>query len=191
MRRHIVVWSRVGLAALFVVSTMLPVSAVRADDESESQIRRGFEIITKIFPKDFALNLAGKNRALVGLGSYLVNTTGCNDCHTAPNWAIGGNPYKREPEQINASGYLAGGRDFGGGVVSPNITPDASGQPAGLTLGQFLNVMHTGGDPDHPDQLLQIMPWPLYRWKTERDLTAMYEYLRAIPSLSDGPHQGP
>jgi hypothetical protein len=116
MRRHIVVWSRVGLAAAFVVSTMLSASAVRADDESESQIQRGREIIAKIFPPPpfFALNLAGKNRALVDLGSYLVNTTGCNDCHTAPNWAIGGNPYKREPEQINAAGYLAGGRDFGG-----------------------------------------------------------------------------
>jgi hypothetical protein len=169
---------------------MLSASAVRADDDNESQIQHGFELIKEIFPKDFALNLRGKNRALVGLGSYLVNTTGCNDCHTYPNWASPGNPYKGESEQINACGYLAGGRDFGV-AVSPNITPDASGKPAGLTLRQFLNVMHTGDDPDHPGQLLQVMPWPLYRYKTDRDLTAMYEYLRAIPSLSDGPNQGP
>ena len=195
MRRHIVVWSRVGLAAVFAISAVLSTSAARADDES--QIQHGFEIITEIFPKGFTLNLAGKNRALVGLGSYLVNTTGCNDCHTAPNWATGGNPYLREPEQINTYGYLAGGRVFTtatGAViaVSANITPDKSGNPAGLTLGQFLDVMHTGHNPYDPEGvILQVMPWPLYRWKTDRDLTAMYEYLRAIPSLTDGPHQGP
>ena len=43
--------------------------------------------------------------------------------------------------------------------------------------------MQTGHDPDRiPGRLLQVMPWPLYQWKTERDLTAMYEYLRVIPS---------
>ena len=29
------------------------------------------------------LKLEGKNPALVGLGSYIVNTEGCNDCHSA------------------------------------------------------------------------------------------------------------
>jgi hypothetical protein len=117
---------------------------------------------------------------LVGLGSYLVNTTGCNDCHTYPNWADGGNPYKGQPEQINMARFLARGRDFGV-PVSANITPDSTGRPAGLTLTEFLDVMHTGHDPEQPGRLLQVMPWPLYRWKTERDLTAIYEYLRAIP----------
>jgi hypothetical protein len=35
------------------------------------------------------------------------------------------------------------------------------------------------------------MPWPLYRWKTDLELKAMYEYLRAIPSLPDNPNPGP
>ena len=81
-----------------------------------------------------------------------------------------------EPEQINTKGYLAGGRDFGV-AVSANITPDGAGKPAGLTLAQFLHVMRTGEDPDRSGRLLQIMPWPLYQWKTDRDLTAIYEYL--------------
>src|ERR1700674_2206908 len=45
-------------------------------EESDPRIRRGF----KIAP--VPLNLDDKNCALVGLGSYLVNTGGCNDCHT-------------------------------------------------------------------------------------------------------------
>ena len=29
--------------------------------------------------------------------------------------------------------------------------------------------------------LLQVMPWPVFGKKTDRDLKAVYEYLRAIP----------
>jgi hypothetical protein len=35
------------------------------------------------------------------------------------------------------------------------------------------------------------MSWPLYRWKTESDLIAIYTYLQAIPSLPDNPKPGP
>ena len=44
--------------------------------------------------------------------------------------------------------------------------------------------MRTGHDPDAPaGQLLQVMPWPVFAKKTDRDLQAIYEYLRAIPSI--------
>ena len=60
------------------------------------------------------LDLAGKNRKQVWLGSYIVNAQGgCNDCHTAPPYAAGGDPFLGEPEQINTGGYLCGGGVFG------------------------------------------------------------------------------
>jgi hypothetical protein len=194
MRKHIAVWPGVWLATISAVSGMLFAPVARADEDS--QIRRGFEIATEVFQKRAPLNLAGKNWALVGLGSYLVNSTGCNDCHTHPNWAPGGNPYVAgQPQQINTAEYLAGGRVFttpAGTFTSANITPDKNGRPAGLTLAGFLEVMRAGHDPrDPPGDLLQVMPWPLYRWKTDQDLIAMYEYLRAIPSLHDNPQPGP
>jgi hypothetical protein len=69
------------------------------------------------------LDLKGKNRALVSLGSYLVNAaSGCSDCHTEPAFVPGDNPFNGEPEEINASVYLAIGRAFGP-FVSANITP--------------------------------------------------------------------
>src|SRR5215471_13076935 len=105
MEKHIALWARVWLPAVFVICATLGASAARADEES--QIKRGFEIAP------VKLDLAGKNRSLVGLGSYLVNTTGCNDCHTWPNWAPGGNPYLGQSEQINTQRYMAGGRQFG------------------------------------------------------------------------------
>ena len=65
-------------------------------------------------------------------------------------------------------------------------------EPAGLTLKAFLAIMHTGHDPkDRPGELLQVMPWPTFGKKTDHDLTAIYEYLRAIPPLPDNPVPGP
>lgn len=179
--------SRAWLLAAVVFSAMGAASAAHADELAE--ILRGYEIAP------VKLNLAGKDWALVGLGSYIVNTTGCNDCHTHPNWAAGGNPYLGQPEQINTAQYLSGGRQFttpAGMFTSANITPDGNDRPAGLTLQGFLEVMHYGQDPrDPPGDLLQVMSWPLYRYKTDRELLAIYEYLRAIPSLPNNPNPGP
>jgi hypothetical protein len=84
MQRRIVTRSGVWIAAI-LMATMLHGSAARADEYS--QILRGYEIISEIFPRNAKLNFSGTDWALVGLGSYLVNSTGCNDCHTHPNWA--------------------------------------------------------------------------------------------------------
>ena len=85
----------------FAAAAMLCVSASgegRDDNEhDQSQIKRGFEIV----PQGVHLNMAGKNRALVGLGSYIVNTTGCNDCHTHPEYLPNSSPFLGRPEMIN------------------------------------------------------------------------------------------
>ena len=189
MQQHIVARSTRWCVAL-ALATLLCGSAVRA--QQLDQILRGYEIAAN---QGISLNLRGKDWSLVGLGSYLVNTTGCNDCHTHPNWTATGNPFNGQPEQINTAQYLAGGRQFttpAGMFTSINITPDQNDRPAGLTLKGFLEVMHTGHDPrDPPGDLLQVMSWPLYRWKTDSDLIAIYAYLQAIPSLPDNPKPGP
>jgi hypothetical protein len=35
------------------------------------------------------------------------------------------------------------------------------------------------------------MPWSVYGKKTDLDLTAIYEFLRAVPSLPNNPNPGP
>jgi hypothetical protein len=154
-----------------------------------ARIARGFRIAP------VRLDLSGKDPLLVGLGSYLVNTGGCNDCHTTPNFASGGDPFMGQPKQINTANYLAGGGAFGP-FTARNLTPDpATGLPAALTYAQFAQTMRTGVDLKrvHPDvsPLLQVMPWPVYQDMTERDLRAMYEYLRAIPHAEPGPAPQP
>lgn len=87
---------------------------------------------------------------------------------------------------------MTGGRRFGPVTVSANLTPDGTGKPAGLTLKQFIQTLNTGHNPnDPPGTILQVMPWPVIGKKTDADLTAMYEYLRALPSLPDNPSPGP
>jgi hypothetical protein len=49
--------------------------------------------------------------------------------------------------------------------------------------------MRTGVDLKnvHPGVPLQVMPWPVYQSLTDRDLRAIYEYLRSIPHAEPGP----
>lgn len=140
-----------------------------------------------------SLDLDGRDVALVGLGSYLVNSIGgCNECHTNPPYAAGGNPFMGQPKQINVDHYLAGGNQFGP-FVSRNITPiGADHLPAGFTYDIFQDVMRNGTDiqcapgAPPPCPLLQVMPWPVLHHMSEHDLQAIYEYLRAIPYAEAG-----
>lgn len=152
------------------------------DNSEESKVKQGLAIAP------VELNLQGRNRALVGLGSYIVNAQGaCIDCHTWPTYVQGGDPYLGQPKMVNKVNYLAGGRPFGPGVVSANLTPDPNSP---LTEEQryadFLKIMRTGIDPS-TGKYLQVMPWPVYQDMTDRDLKAIFEYLQAIPYAQPAP----
>lgn len=168
-----------GVAAWMATFTLT--SAATDDhhgDDKDSRIERGFEIAP------VRLDVRGKDRALVGLGSYLVNAVaGCNDCHTNPPYVHGGNPFMGQPKQVNVTHYLAGGMQFGP-FTSRNLTPE-HGLPEGHTFDEFRQILRHGTDFDHAHPqlgtLLQVMPWPTYQDLTDRDLRAIYEYLRTIP----------
>jgi hypothetical protein len=151
-----------GAAFAVVLSAGLVggISAAQADDDGyneQAKIRRGFDIAP------VPLNLAHKNAALVGLGSYLVNAVAnCNMCHsagTATEFAPGGNPFFKgsQPVVVNQATYLGGGRTFASQVagatppiVSRNLTPDKTGLPVGgRTFAEFQYILQTGADLDH------------------------------------------
>lgn len=156
----IATFALVGLAGMLISS-----SAGKAQDDpndDQSKIQQGFAIAP------VPLNLAGKNRALVGLGSYIVNAQGdCNGCHSAgpqTEFTPNGNPYLLPPvfsgkEKINPATYLGGGRNFGplvpgsANIISRNLTPDKTGMPeGGRPFSEFLKIVRTGADLDglHP-----------------------------------------
>jgi len=152
-------------AAVPLVTLLLGSHSAHAQvhGQSQSEIQIGFAI------SPVPLDLRGKNVALVGLGSYIVNAqAGCNECHV-------GSTLK------NLGLYLAGGSD------GPNLTPDANGLPGGLTLQQFFNVMRNGVDPEG-NPVVEPMPVRVYKNMTDRDLAAIYEFLRSIPTQ---PQPGP
>jgi hypothetical protein len=121
------------------------------------------------------LNLSGKDRNLVGLGSYLINASGdCNGCHSSGTpplfvypYLPNRNPYFGQPAQLDPSVYLNGGTNFGAvgtptgplmyagpDIISRNLTPNYAGLPeGGRTLSQFIQIMRTGIDLDaiHPN----------------------------------------
>jgi len=181
VKRIVLSWPGRIMLAVAVLGSLIsiPLTTLKAEDDhggDESKIQQGFALAP------VPLDLRGKNRALVGLGSYIVNTGGCNDCHTVPPYELGHNPFLGEqPPQVNGATYLGGGDHFGP-FISRNITPDANGLPAGLTRDQFITALRTGIDKD--GEILQVMPWPVFGLKTDRDLNAIYEYLTSIPSLS-------
>jgi hypothetical protein len=152
------------------------------DPDTQARIEKGLAIAP------VPLDLRGKDRALVGLGSYLVNAqAACNDCHTDPTYEHGHDPFQGGDGRINAAGYLRGGKAAANGIAGPDLTPDARGLPGGLTLEQFENAIVIGHDPKHPGRLLQVMPWPVYRNLIARDQMAIYEFLKTIPSSHAAP----
>jgi hypothetical protein len=165
--------------SLAVVFAAMSIKAPRAnadDDDTNSKIKIGFAIAP------VPLNLAGRNKALVGYGSYIVNAVGdCNGCHTAGgppnfNYAAGGNPYFNQPQVVDPTVYLSGGMDFGPvgtptgpksypgpDIITRNLTPNKDGVPeGGWSLSEFKEILRHGLDFDHihptctPDQITEI-----------------------------------
>jgi len=188
--------SKKNLFAVAAVAVLLIAAAgltAQSPDTIYQQARANQGL--KIAPVPLALE--GKDPSLIGYGSYLVNAVGgCNDCHTSPSYATGGDPFKGEKPVVNAAGYLGGGMKFGP-FTSRNLTPEVDNfnRPAGMTFDEFLMTMRTGMDHDnlHPQMgpLLQVMPWPAYAQMSDYDLRAIYEYLRCIPPVKITPPPAP
>ena len=146
-------------ASLAMLMAGLGVSASRADDGDHDGDRARIRIGYEVAP--VPLNVRGKDRDLVGLGSYIVNVVAdCNGCHSPPplTYANGGNPYFKgnQPKVVNQAVYLGGGQDFGflvpgtPNIVSRNLTPDKSGRAeGGRPWPEFRQIMRTGVDLDH------------------------------------------
>jgi hypothetical protein len=179
------------------------------DDNEDSRIQRGFEIAPvhlNLEGKDH--RLVGLGSYIV---NAVGDCNGCHSAGPSTEFAAGGNPYFLSPPftgktVTNPATYLGGGRDFGpvGSVphlYSRNLTPDKTGLPeGGRTYDQFVQIMRHGTDLDHlhPNctsagmpancfeppfngELLQVMRWPSFRYMTDHELRAIYEYLSAVP----------
>jgi mono/diheme cytochrome c family protein len=115
-------------------------------------------------------------------GRYLVEISGCSDCHTPGNFL--GHP--------DMARYL-GGSDVGfalpgaGVFVGPNLTPDKGTGLGAWTEQQIVTAFTTGVRPDGRI-LAPIMPWRDLAHLSKSDALAIAAYLKTLPPIS---HQVP
>lgn len=103
-------------------------------------------------------------RDAVALGRYLVQTTGCNDCHTAG--------YNASAGKLDESQWLAGDSLGWRGPWGTTYATNLRLFVTGMTEAQWLGHARTM-EPRPP------MPWFNLRAMSDTDLSAIYRYLKA------------
>lgn len=144
--------------------------------------------------------------AEVARGKYLVTTSGCHDCHTPfkmgpkgpePDFdrALSGHPEALKmtpppalpegPWLVVSSATNTAHAGPWGVSFTANLTPDAQTGLGLWTLRDFQQTIRTGRHMGRGREVLPPMPIPVYRNFTDRDLAAIYAYLRSVPAISN------
>lgn len=137
----------------------------------------------------------------IARGKYIVNTSGCNDCHTPwkmtekgpePDLSrlLSGHPEKlRMPKLDLPPGHWAGApymTEFQGPwgkTYAMNLTPDVNTGLGIWTEDMFVRAIREGRHMGQSRPIMPPMPWTVYRNLTDEDLKSVYAYLRSIPAI--------
>lgn len=139
-------------------------------------------------------------------GEYLVNTTGCHDCHTplimkpngpAPDMSrmLSGHPESlvMPPPPKLESPWVWIGAGLNTAFAGPwgisytkNLTPDPTGL-GGWTEKDFIAAIRTGKDRGTGRPIMPPMPIQDYRSFTDEDLKSIFAYLQTIPPIKNTP----
>ncbi len=148
-----------------------------------------------------------KKESPVKRGEYLVNSIGCDDCHSPKIMGPNGpevDPTRRLSGHSSAAklvpvkdksilkDYALFNMEFTAAVgpwgtsFSANLTPDDTGIGS-WTEAQFIKAIREGKykglDGGRP--LLPPMPWFVYRNLTDEDLKAIFAFLKTLPPVSN------
>lgn len=139
-------------------------------------------------------------------GEYLVQITGCHDCHTpfvvGPNGPgpdmsrmLSGHPEDLVMPEAPALPegpwvWIGAGTNtaFSGpwGVsYAINLTPHQNTGIGIWTEEMFLDSLRTGRHMGHSRPILPPMPWPAYANMTDEDLLSIFAYLKSIPEIEN------
>jgi len=138
-------------------------------------------------------------------GGYLVQAMGCADCHTpwkmgpngpAPDHSLGlsGHPQTQPLPTPPAAqgpwlmGTAATHTAFWGpwGVsYASNLTPDPQTGIGKWRAEDFVKTMRTGKHLGVDRPLLPPMPWPAFSQLNDRDLKAIFAYLKSQPAIDN------
>jgi mono/diheme cytochrome c family protein len=149
--------------------------------------------------------MAADSASAVERGKYLVNTSGCHDCHTpfklGPNGpepdmsrALSGHPEGLVmppapalplPWGMTSSATNTAHAGPWGVSFTANLTPDGDTGLGQWTLKDFVSTIRTGRHMGRGRPVLPPMPIPVYNHFTDADLAAMYAYLRTVPPIKN------
>ncbi len=144
---------------------------------------------------------------LIKRGEYLVQITGCNDCHSPKKFGANGPeiipelmlsgyssnmPVPKVDKDFLSAGFAAFAPDLTaaagpwGVTYAGNLTPDTTGIATwteeqfkkALTLGKFKGL-------DGGRMLLPPMPWINYTKMADEDVKAIFAYLKSIKPVKN------
>ena len=137
-------------------------------------------------------------------GQYLMSTSACMDCHTP--WKLGDKGpepditrlYSGHPEQLKMPPppalpegpwvMTAGATNTAwagpwGVSFTANLTPDRETGLGRWTEADFIRTIRTGRHMGRGREVLPPMPIAVYNHFTDRDLKAIFAYLRTVPPI--------
>jgi hypothetical protein len=150
--------------------------------------------------------------SLIKRGSYLVNSIGCDDCHSPKSFGpngpelimekrFGGHlsdaPVGKVDKNVMKEGWMLFGMDLTSAVgpwgisYSANISSDATGI-GNWTEEQFFRAIREGKSKGLKESrpLLPPMPWFVYKNMSDEDLRAIFAFLKStkpVNNLVPGP----
>ncbi len=145
-----------------------------------SSIDFPMNFIVKTIPSEKYIPITSVDESkTVEYGKYLVTIAGCRSCHTPMD-----------------KGQFVEDLDFSGGTSftvnrstteSANITPDIETGIGRWTKEDFLSRFKQYENKVinvKPGEFNTPMPWTLYAGMTEKDLSAIYDYLKTVPPVN-------
>lgn len=166
-------------AIIAYIRTLAPIK----NEIPKREIDAPFNIIINTIPKKAKPQTLPKLEDGLPYGAYLVNASGCVECHTPA-----------DKGQINRELAFSGGREFNlpwGKLHTPNITPDEETGLGFWSREKFIQSFKQYQDSAYHSPQLSghdfntIMPWTMYSKMTENDLGAIYDYLRTLKPIKN------
>jgi len=142
----------------------------------------------------------------IARGQYLVTIAGCNDCHTPlkmgengpePDFSrmLSGHPESvvvksaarvpDEPWLVTTTATTTAWSGPWGVSFTANLTPNSETGLGRWTFRNFKDTIRTGRHMGRGRAILPPMPIPMYKHMTDRDLEAVFSYLRTIPAIKN------
>ena len=144
---------------------------------------------------------------LVALGSYIVHSSGCGDCHSPkimtpngpmedPTRFLAGFPEgdvlpPLDLKTVAPGNWYVTEKNLAAWVgpwgisYASNITPDNETGIGALSEEMFIKTIREGKFMGVGRPLLPPMPWQQFAKKTDQDLKAIYAFLKSIPPIKN------